>query len=250
MGSPSGLGSQRLHDDGLRDLEVETGLASRARGILLDARETEEGESAPPETDGAGIEPTLLHDLRVGLAVHGIQHDASSLDETVGGGPATRPGEKLLAFLWRESDEDSDSHGRGPARPDMMASTLVTTHWVEGRPGGRTFAPSRWAQENKWGREGGSLDPLLAPGRPRSSLRGEVRGKELWARRRRQRVVVTSPGVESRDAASCGLTVDSGHRGGPLPWDHPDGLPSRSGKWQVGYPGTERLGLVGSACPR
>jgi hypothetical protein len=129
MGSPPGLAVQGLVDDGTDHLRLQAGLASRSRGIFLDAGETEQGEALSPEADRIGAGLQFLSDRLIVLSVRRTENNLGTEDEPLRGGSPARPSFEVGTFVGRESYRGGYSHASPIAKKDIILSpTSVSLH--------------------------------------------------------------------------------------------------------------------------
>jgi hypothetical protein len=117
MGLPARLRVEGLRDDAIDRRAVEARSSSGARSALLNARETKEGESSAPKTDGSPVKMKFGGDLIVGLPFGGGENDARTIYEAMRGGPASGSRQQLPGFLGCDSDIRGHPHDRGKCNP-------------------------------------------------------------------------------------------------------------------------------------
>ena len=129
VGASPGLAVQGLVDDGADHLRLQAGFASRSRGILLDAGETEQGEALAPETDCIGTGLQFLGNRLTVLPIRRAENNLCTEDETLRSGTPARPSFELGTFVGRESYRGCYPHASPIAKGVIILSpTYVSLH--------------------------------------------------------------------------------------------------------------------------
>lgn len=110
VGASPGLAVQGLVEDGADHFQLQSGFASRSRGILLYAWETEQCEALSPETYRIGAGLQFLSDRLVVPSVRRAENDLGAEYDPLRGGASSGPSFEAGTFIGRESYRGCYSH--------------------------------------------------------------------------------------------------------------------------------------------